>query len=248
MISKALIKSIKALKLKKYRSKEGKFLVEGIKSVNELILENWEVEVVLATEQCVPKIEQHPNLEVVDEKTLQSLSHLSTNEDCLAVASMPQLSDQSTLTFDRPVVVLDGLQDPGNLGTIIRTLDWFGFDQVICSKDTVDFFNAKTIVASMGSFTRVRPLYIDLVELFKSTAIPIYGMDMSGTDLTISELVSPAFYVLGNESGGLRPETITHLTDKLRISGRGKAESLNVSVAAGILISELSKLGNQDIC
>ncbi|MFZ9045697.1 MAG: TrmH family RNA methyltransferase [Cyclobacteriaceae bacterium] len=241
MISKATLKSIKALKLKKYRTKEQKFLVEGIKSVNELIHEKWDIEVIIATKKSIDFLSDISKIEVVSKELLESLTQLSTNEDCLAVARMPK-KEKTAVDIRHHIIALDGIQDPGNLGTIIRTLDWFGFNQIVCSKDTVDFYNPKTINASMGSFTRVYPHYLELPLFLSQSQLPVFGLDMAGTDSRFLNFDRPAIFVLGNESNGIRSELRGQIDNYLSIAGKGNVESLNIGITAGILIYQLAEI------
>ena len=240
MISKAALKSIKALKLKKYRTLERKFLVECIKSVNEVCKSSWEVDRILATEVASYNLSDKSKVEIVDEKQLRDLSQLSNNEDCLAVVKMKDYPSERD--FRGITLVVDGLQDPGNLGTIVRTLDWFGYDQLICSSDTVDFYNIKTISASMGSFTRVIPFYTDLEQLFAHSSQPILGMDMNGVSIREYKKPDAAFIVMGSESLGIRPYLKPYISQSLTIPGAGNAESLNVAIATGMVLFSLANL------
>jgi TrmH family RNA methyltransferase len=242
MISKAVLKSINALKLKKYRTIERKFIVEGIKSVNEVISEDWDVEMLLTTAQSRSQLLDHRSIEIVDAGVLKSIAQLRTNEDCLAVVHMKPEPKNLKITDSKPNIVLDGIQDPGNFGTIIRSLDWFGYQHVICSSDTVDFYNTKTVAATMGSFTRIVPHYVDLGELLRENPLPVYGMDMNGNALVDTEFKSPCFIILGNEAQGIRNQTAGFISHHISIPGSGNAESLNVSIANGILLYHLANL------
>lgn len=243
MISKSLSKFIKSLKIKKYRLKEKTFLIEGRKNIIEAIKGQFSLNYLLATPEVLLELNKLglPADTMIFESTPEELESLGTfqhNADCLAVAPMP-----SALSLDfsqaKDIFFLDGVSDPGNLGTIIRTLDWFGFDQVFCSLDTADCYNPKVINATMGSFTRVRVGYVDLEAEFKATERQLFGADLSGIPLTNWKPEKPAAIVMGSESHGLRPEVQALLTDRISIAGGGAAESLNVGIAAGIIAHHL---------
>jgi TrmH family RNA methyltransferase len=240
MVSKAILKTIRSLKLKKYRAKERKFLVEGFKSVQEVLNSDMKVEAIYATDRIKGQLITEQVI-WVDQEMLNNMSTLSSNETCLAVVSMPEEQIDFVPSTDRITLVLDGINDPGNLGTIVRTLDWFGYDQVVCSEDSVDFFNPKSIVASMGSFTRVKPYYANIEELLKAHSLPVYGMEMNGQSLVTATIEPPAFVVMGSESHGIRKPVADFLDHSITIDRKGKAESLNVGLATGILLYELSR-------
>ena len=216
-------------------------MVEGIKSVHEVLKSNLKVEYVLVSERIVDAFEGH-DVDIVDQRTLDSLSTLSTNETCIAVVHMPLQQDKFVPAGDKITLVLDGINDPGNLGTIIRTLDWFGYDQVLCSEDSVDFYNPKTIAASMGSFTRVTPYYVNLKSFIESANLPVYGMEMNGQSIQSTLFKVPSLVIMGSESHGIREYLTSSITQSITIPGSaGRAESLNVGIAASMLLYELSR-------
>ncbi len=235
MISKNEIKFIKSLKLKKYRVREKLFCVEGRKNIQELINSPLMVRKVFGLEQFITTLapEFHGETAVVTSKELQDISSLTNTDSGLALVEIPAILDYEY--SGGHVLALDGVRDPGNLGTIVRTLDWFGFDEVLCSQDCADFYNPKTIAATMGSFGRVHPHYLDLVSFFQKTNAKIWGLTLNGTDLSSSQL-EEGIYVLGSESHGIRAELEPLLTDRLTIARFGEAESLNVAMASGILL------------
>lgn len=238
MPSKSTLKSIRALKLKKYRANTGKFLVEGIKSVKEVLASDMKVDHVLVTEDFASQI-THENREIVGKNELKEVSNLSTNESCIAVVSM-HVTDHRIL--DKEICIyLDGITDPGNLGTIVRSLDWFGYNQVFCSLDTVDYYNSKTVMATMGSFTRIKPTYIDLSELANELkGSRLYGMSLEGTPIRKVQIEAPAIIIMGSESHGIRKETDQLLDERISIPGKGRAESLNVAMATTLILYDLS--------
>ncbi|MCZ6901068.1 MAG: RNA methyltransferase [Bacteroidetes bacterium] len=236
MISKNELKYIKSLKLKKYRAREKKFLVEGIKNVSELVKSDFELDNIFCTREYTHLISQ-PH-QIVSKDQLKSVSSLKTNESCLAVAKIKSFQNE-TVNFSDHVIVLDHVGDPGNLGTIIRSLDWFGFSQIICSTDSADFYNPKTISASMGSFTRVHPIYTDLHTLLKDSQESIYGLMLKGTPLQDAGISKPSIFILGSESHGISHSISKLVQNEITIPGKGAAESLNVAVSTTVLLYHL---------
>lgn len=238
MISKKQSKFIKSLKIKKYRDIENAFIVEGKKNVLELITSDFEILFILCTELFIESNPQILNegveLIVSTEHELVELGTFKVNHECLAVATK-KLNPIDQFVADETTFVLDDIGDPGNLGTIIRTLDWFGFKTLVCSPQTVDFYNPKVINASMGSFTRVKMYYTDLAAFIKQANIPVLGADMGGSDLTDVQIPNLSLMVMGSEANGISSDIKALLKSTISIKGFGKAESLNVGVATGIL-------------
>lgn len=242
MVSKKQSKFIKSLKIKKYRTREKCFIVEGRKNVLEALTSNMTVRHVLATSQFIdnnalpPAIVEH-KLIIVDQSELEELGTFATNQDCMAVLEMPD--NAPILSFDDHVVVLDGVSDPGNLGTIIRTMDWFGLKHLVCSRETADFYNPKVVNSTMGSFARVRPFYTEIETFLQECPLAAFGADLKG--LTPNEWKSdePIALVMGSESHGISQEVIKLLKDRISIPKIGEAESLNVAIATGILCHHL---------
>ncbi|WP_370089695.1 TrmH family RNA methyltransferase [Ekhidna sp.] len=240
MLSRKEQKFIKSLKVKKYRTREKCFLVEGAKNVQELISSDFEVEMILGTEEYFSqnlKTGRYRN-EIVSPDLLSQLGTFKTNEDVMAVAKMKD-QKANALDFEDHIFVLDGVSDPGNLGTIIRTLDWFGFKQLICSPECAEFYNPKVINSTMGSFTRLRVYTMDLNEFYNSNNLPVYAADMEGKALQSLNVESPVVMVMGSESNGISQTTINSLDGKITIPRYGKAESLNVGIATGIIAGYL---------
>ncbi|MBB6369845.1 TrmH family RNA methyltransferase [Chryseobacterium shigense] len=175
----------------------------------------------------------------ITENELKKISFLKTPKDSVAVCYLPEEKN----TEDKDIqLVLDGIQDPGNLGTIIRLADWFGIEQIICSEDTVDVYNPKVIQATMGSFTRVNIIYTNLVKYLSETENINIGTDMDGENIYSFERPGKLNLILGNEGNGMRPETEKLLQKCITIPRFGKSqstESLNVSMAAGIILGQL---------
>ncbi len=231
---------IRSLEEKKFRQKEGLFVVEGEKMLLELAQSGWEWAQVYLTSNFIDK---HPHTfstyELVTEEDLKKISFLKTSTAGLALVKLPTIKQFQP----RPngfYLVLDGLRDPGNLGTILRTLDWFGFREVICSLDTVDFTNPKVIQSSMGSIFRVGLNYADLKEVFEQSSgiLPIIGTAMEGENAFECDLKS-GLLIIGNEAEGIRQETKKWVDKWISIPQAGnKVESLNASIATAILCAE----------
>jgi len=214
------------------------FLVEGNKIISELPNSNFKIKEIFSTNP--------QNLDFKDtlihqitENELKKISFLQNPKDSVAVC---ELNKESKVEDQNIQLVLDGIQDPGNLGTIIRLADWFGIEQIICSEDTVDFYNPKVVQASMGSFTRVNIVYCNLVDYLSETENTNIGTDMDGENIYTFEKPEKLNLILGNEGKGMRDETEKLLHRKISIPRFGKSqstESLNVSMAAGIILGQL---------
>lgn len=242
MISKSELKFIKSLKIKKYRTAEKCFLVEGEKNILELIHSNYTIKRLLATKNFLDKHQDQVNSLPYEEISVRELSQVSsfvTNDQALAVVEIHTFSLEN-INLTKNIFVLDGIRDPGNLGTIIRTLDWFGFRQLVCSPDTVELFNPKVISATMGSFVRVKVVYHDLEKFLKNYDGDIIGAVMNGELLEKTKFTNPNLIVLGSESHGISPSIQSLLDHSITIPKYGEAESLNVGVAAGILCHALA--------
>ena len=245
MISQKWLKLIKSLQVKKYRKMEQSFVVEGGKNVLELLQSGYEIRLLLATADFQRQHEAILNrknaatqttVEIVSEADLARAGGLQTNNAALAVAAMqPNLAIMPSASS--LLLAMDGIQDPGNLGTIIRVADWYGIAGIICSEDTVDLHNPKTIAASMGSFTRVPLYYTCLAEYLKESATrtPVYGAFLEGDDVHSAGFAQAGILVMGNEAHGIREEIVPYVSRKIHIPRYGGAESLNVGVATAII-------------
>lgn len=214
------------------------FLVEGNKIICELFNSNIKVKEILSTD---PQKLDRTDIPIthISENELKKISFLKTPKDSVAVC---YLAEEEPWTDKKIQLVLDGIQDPGNLGTIIRLADWFGIEQIICSEDTVDVYNPKVIQATMGSFTRVNMVYTDLVGYLSQTENINVGTDMDGENIYTFEKPEKINLILGNEGNGMRPETESLLQKCISIPRFGKSqstESLNVSMATGIILGQL---------
>ncbi|MBB4805430.1 TrmH family RNA methyltransferase [Chryseobacterium defluvii] len=238
MLTAHTIKVLQSLDKKKFRQKYNLFLVEGNKTINELFHSNFKIKEILSTD---PQKLDRTDIPVthISENELKKISFLKTPKDSVAVC---YINPEEKLEDKSVQLILDGIQDPGNLGTIIRLADWFGIEQIICSNDTVDFYNPKVIQASMGSFTRVNMVYCDLARYLSETQNINIGTDMEGENLYTFQRPEKINLILGNEGNGMRPETEKLLHKKISIPRFGKSqstESLNVSMAAGIILGQL---------
>lgn len=231
------LKYIQSFAHKKHWDQESVFIVEGPKLVKELLASDWVIEKIYATNTWLN--EQGPldvPTEQVDEIILERITQLKTANQVIALVKK-KLKNES-FNFDKDLtLVLDGIQDPGNFGTIIRTADWFGVKQIVVSADNAGFYNPKVIQSSMGSFLRVDVAQYDLEQLLSNTPLPIYGAVLLGAPLSSTKIQAPCFLVIGNESKGIRLNIQPYITHPITIPSFGKAESLNAAVATGILLS-----------
>ena len=247
MISKNKIKYIRSLELKKNRNKEGKFVAEGFKVVDDL-LALQPADLIVATGEwlrCKHFGAETEVIEVTDEE-LKKVSFLQHPQQVLAVFKKATSGDYSINTSELSLA-LDGVQDPGNLGTIIRIADWFGITHIYCSQDTADVYNPKVVQATMGSIARVKVEYGDLLGLVESLPadVPVYGTLLDGDNIYQQKLENRGLIVMGNEGKGISPELAKKVNHKLLIpnfpEGRATADSLNVAIATAITCSEFRR-------
>jgi RNA methyltransferase, TrmH family len=245
MLSKSQISFIKSLHQKKFRKEHRLFIVEGIKSVTEFIHSEYIVTDVYCTENVMPKLanlSQKIKLHQISESDLDRISTLTTAQNVLALVRLPDNKDIETLHLNGTfTLALDGVQDPGNLGTIIRTADWFGIPQIICSEDCVEAYNPKVVQATMGSLSRIKVRYGDLPAILKNTEVPVFGTLLNGTPITETQFGDEGVIVLGNEGSGISEAVINEISNRVTIPGLGKAESLNVAVCASLFCYELRR-------
>ncbi len=227
-------KYIHSLQQKKYRNQYGAFIVEGEKMVNELIQTNFEIESIFVVKGYSVAFEGYVE---ISEKEMKSISSLTTPSRYLAVVKQ-KLTSIST-PFKNLTLILDNIKDPGNLGTIIRTADWFGVQNIICSNECVDCFNPKVVQATMGSIFRLNIIYTDLVEFLSAkNTLPVYGALLVGENIYEKPISGNDVVILiGSESFGISNNLIPFVNQRVKIPSFGKAESLNVAVATGILCS-----------
>ncbi|WP_299699504.1 RNA methyltransferase [uncultured Pontibacter sp.] len=246
MLSKAIVKYVNSLQVKKYRNHHQAFVVEGAKSVLELLQSDFEMQHLFITEEFLQehgnKLSKGTRYELVKEQDLVKAGTFSSNNAALAVAHMRQLP---TLSFQPTdfAIALDDIRDPGNLGTIIRIADWYGISTIVCSDSCADFYNPKTISATMGSFTRVKAHYLDLAIWLRDLpqGTPVYGASLDGDNIHRMQLLPQGIVVMGNEANGIRPEVASEVNRLIKIPAFGKAESLNVATATAIIIDNFMR-------
>lgn len=249
MIGKGKISSITRLHQKKFRDESGLFLVEGIKSVGDLLRSSFKVEEVLATDTWVREHEKEVpaavELTLVTPAEMERLSAWKNPQPVMAVARIPH-RDLADIRQDQPLLMLDDLRDPGNMGTIIRTADWFGIRQLVCSQTTVELYNPKVIQATMGSFTRVKVYYIDLESFIDNNLKErrVLGAFLEGTPVQRFDFQLSDVIVIGNEANGITEAVARKISSKILIDSpvksTDKAESLNASIAAAIMMYQYS--------
>ena len=235
MITKNQIKFIKGLALKKNRIEHQCFVVEGEKSVLELLASNFDIIDLYATNSWNTKTDLVEITKITNNELLR-ISNLKSPNKVLAVVKIPIEKQERKKGV---TLVLDSIHDTGNLGTIIRLCDWFGVQQVICSKDTVDVYNPKVIQASMGSLFRINLIYTDLKDYLQKVNTPIFGTFMNGSNIKDLELPKELHLILGNEANGISEEVASLITNRIAVKNIGlKTESLNVAMATAIFLHE----------
>lgn len=243
-LSNNQIKLINSLHSKKGRIDNNLFLVEGEKGIRELLDSSFKIEFIVLNRKEIQSdlIFGETPIYLESESNVTKYSSLTTNEYGFAIVHS-QIFAQNDFTFSGGyTVVLDGIRDPGNLGTILRICDWYGINQLVCSKDTTEYYNPKVISASMGSFHRIKFLYVDVPEFLNQfSGIPIIGTSLEGKNVHEYEFPSNGFIVFGNESEGIRSHVKGTLTDLVKIPRWGKAESLNVAISAGVILDNIKR-------
>ncbi len=250
MISKNLTKLIRSLELKKNRRRERLFVAEGPKVVEEM-MKRFLPHTIVTTNECLDMAlmwkQGHPLMQIVEvnDEELRKASFLQHPQHILALFYMPEETHDADPSHSL-TIALDGVQDPGNLGTIIRIADWFGIDNIVCSPDTADAYNPKVVQATMGSLSRVNIKYVSLDSFFDTlpSGTPVYGTLLDGEDIYARNLSPHGIIVMGNEGNGISPAIRQRITDRLLIPnfrlGDG-AESLNVAIATAITCSEFKR-------
>ncbi|MBK7173038.1 MAG: RNA methyltransferase [Bacteroidales bacterium] len=254
MLSKNTIKFINSLKVKKYRQLHQAFIVEGEKSVNELIHGQLTTKSIYCTQswyELNSNAIAGKNLEliIVSDEELSKISDLTTPNKVLALVQIPSTLQLESFNAAEMILALDGIRDPGNMGTILRTADWFGIRQIICSPDCVDLYNPKVVQATMGSFARVQIVYADLEQSIRRfPSIKVYGALLHGPSITEKKFTESGILIIGNESKGISPSLFPLITDPIFIphltsplSSAYHAESLNASIANAIICYEIRK-------
>ena len=240
MVSKNQIKLITSLQQKKYRFAHQLFFAEGIKVIQELVESNFELVHLYTTQNDFEEVSKDKKT-IIPESDLKKITALATPNSCLAVFKMPA---EKKIGESGLILALDSIRDPGNLGTILRLCDWFGIDQLICSKETVDIYNPKVVQATMGSIARVNVNYVDLENVVSQTKLPVFGTFMDGNNIYKTNLPQEGIIIMGNEANGISPELEKLIKNRLTIPRFGtlqKTESLNVATATAIILSEFRR-------
>ncbi len=238
MLSKNQIKHITRLKQKKYRQQQGLFVVEGIKTIEELLQSHFKLYALYTTELF--NIDAKNEI-LITEAELKRISFLTTPNKALAIFEIPE---KQPVDETKLIVALDDVRDPGNLGTIIRLCDWFGIKDLVCSTATVDCFNPKVIQATMGSITRVNISYVELATFLEHTQQSVFGAFMDGETIYKEALPESGIVVMGNEANGISKAVEALINKKIAIPRFGDTratESLNVATATAILLSEFKR-------
>jgi TrmH family RNA methyltransferase len=254
MLSKNKIKFINSIKKKKYRDEHQCFFVEGEKLVDELLKSNLQIIDLFATKEWILKYASNLNLEKINpteisNEELQKISSLSTPNKVFAIVSQPKHSFSINEIQSNLSILLDNINDPGNLGTIIRIADWFGIKNIFCTTESVDVYNPKVVQSTMGAIYRTKVHYVDFYELFNITKdlkeFNIYGTFLEGENIYKEELPQKGFIIMGSESHGISEKWKQYVTKKLFIPNYPidlkSSESLNISVATAIICSEFRR-------
>lgn len=239
MLSKKQISLIQSLRQKKFRQQTGLFIVEGKKTISEFYESSYQLHRLYTTTFDLGLMDDKCTR--ITPKELKKISFLSTPQEALALFKMPQ---SDNIFDDGLTVALDRINDPGNLGTIIRLCDWFGINSLVCSEGTVDCYNPKTVQSSMGSLSRVDVIYCDLTEYLQSTKRHIYGTFMDGKSVYDQKLQSDAILLMGNEANGIDDQLRSFISEEIgipRFGAQQKTESLNVAMATAIFLSEFRR-------
>ena len=240
MVSKNQIKLISSLHQKKHRQTHQLFIAEGIKGIQELLDAHFELDHLYTTRTDYENVASNLKT-VISEADLKKMSALASPNTCLAVFKIPEVKAINTSGL---IVALDDIRDPGNLGTILRLCDWFGIQQLICSKETVDVYNPKVVQATMGSIARVNISYLDLIDFIATSKLPVFGTFMDGQNMYTTNLPQEGIIVMGNEANGISSDLEKIIKNRLTIPRFGtlqKTESLNVATATAIVLSEFRR-------
>jgi TrmH family RNA methyltransferase len=243
MLSKSKLKYIKSLQIKKFRREKGEFLVEGAKSILELLQSDFNISSLVLTPEFLLKYKERlksfkGKIIEVKEADLSGIGSFESNNTALAIVKM---KENKPLFIENKefIIVLDEIKDPGNLGTIIRIADWYGIKKIVCSKETADFYNPKVISSSMGSFTRVSLYYTDLEAYLSKEKNKVFAAGLHGHSLSGFKFPDEGILLMGNESAGINPKLLDYATYRVTIPRKGLAESLNVAVATGIICDRI---------
>ena len=244
MLSKSQISFVKSLHHKKFRKEQRLFIVEGIKSVSEYIHSKYLIRELFFTEDANLKLANLSQILKVNQITRQELSRistLSTPQNVLALVQLPDDKDIESTNFANDfTLALDGIQDPGNLGTIIRSADWFGINTIVCSNNCVDLYNPKVVQSTMGSIFHVKTIYTDLHAFIAANKHICVAATLDGQQVYGFQFDKQGILVIGSESHGISASILSLIQHKITIPSFGKAESLNAGVATSILLSLLA--------
>lgn len=245
MLSKAQISLINSLQHKKYRKLHNLFIVEGVKSVSEFANSSFTVDSIYATEGIWTKLNKIPHKIksfITSDNEFKKISLLNNPQGVLALVQIPSAKVlQLESLKGGHTLLLDGIQDPGNMGTIIRTAEWFGMERIVCSPDCVDVYNPKVVQATMGSLSRLAVFYSDLHTLLMQTDLPSYGAVLNGESIYKTDFGTEGLIIMGNEGNGISEKVISAIKHPVTIPNFGKAESLNVAIATTVFCSELAR-------
>lgn len=249
MLSKKIVKYIQSLSQKKLRDEENRFIAEGPKVIEEFLsAANFSCAILCATanwlfenKNLLKKILPE-NIYEIDEASLQKISLLKTPNKVVAVFEKKQ-NETAPIIFNKLSLMLDDIQDPGNMGTIIRIADWFGIENIICSENCVDCYNPKAVQATMGSLARVNILFTSLISFITANEnISVYAASLSGMPVSALKNINEGIILIGNESKGIHEDLLNLSSKKITIPRFGHAESLNAAVATGIILSHLKRV------
>jgi TrmH family RNA methyltransferase len=241
VLTKNNVKFIKSLQLKKYRQKERLFIVEGEKNTVELLKSTYEIKSLVISQAFLERYESlvkttNSEIVIVEAKQLAGLGSYQTNEQALAVVHEPEEVHSIQSGFQ---LVLDDIRDPGNLGTIIRIADWYGIPQILCSETTAEFYNPKTISASMGSIFRIPLVRLPLESFLAESKHPVYGALLDGKNVHQIDFPQNGYLVIGNESTGIKDNLLPFIKHRVTIPRIGAAESLNAAMATAIICDNI---------
>lgn len=241
MLSKSRQKHITSLQVKKYRLQEQKFIVEGMKSVLELLHSPIKIEWIGCTQEFYDENNKQLAIHsytILTAEELTKISSLKTNGTALAIAHFPPSSIPQPQK-EEWIIALDNIRDPGNLGTIIRTAHWYGIQQIVASQETTDVYSPKVIAASMGSFCHINFHYCSLADFLTASTLPIYGAFMEGKNIHTINFPKGGIIVIGNESNGISSSVFSPIKEHITIPRIGNAESLNAAIATAIILDNI---------
>lgn len=237
MISKQQQKYVQSLHNKKNRIEYGEFIVEGQKGLTELLVSDFEIISLFCSEEFASQLPKNIKTFICSSQQIETISTFKSNT--AGVAVVKQKRNTTPLNYDGVTLILDQINDPGNLGTIIRLADWYGIKNIVCSTETVEFYNPKVISSTMGSFTRVNIYYAPLKVFLSTWSLPLYGADLDGLNVHKHPFEASLGLVIGSESHGISTDIANQLTKKITIPRVGHAESLNAAMATGIILDNI---------